>query len=214
MAAARQGAARERRIGLLGGTFDPIHNGHLRVARALRRRLGLHQVWLIPARTPPHKPRGVVAPARARLQMVRLAVRGDSHLRARDLELKRGGPSYTIQTVRALRRRYPGTRFLLLLGADAAAGIRTWHRYRQLLKLIDVVVFPRQSAPRPSRAALKRWGFPPEQARVVNVGAPSIAARGLRLRLRHGQSLKGLVPPRVAGYIARHRLYRQKKGVG
>jgi nicotinate-nucleotide adenylyltransferase len=214
MAAARQGGASERRIGLLGGTFDPIHYGHLRVARALRRRLRLQQVWLVPARTPPHKPGGAVAPARARLQMVRLAIRGDSHLRAQDLELKRAGPSYTIRTVRALQRRHAGTRFLLLLGADAAAGIRTWHQYRQLLQLIDVVVFPRRGAPRPSRASLERWGFPPGHARVTNVGAPPIAGRALRLRLRDGGSLKGLVPPRVVEYIARHRLYRPKKGVG
>jgi nicotinate-nucleotide adenylyltransferase len=214
MAAARQGGASERRIGLLGGTFDPIHNGHLRVARALRRRLRLQQVWLIPAGTPPHKPRGVIAPARARLQMVRLAVRGDAHLRARDLELKRVGPSYTIETVRALRRRHPGTRFLLLLGADAAAGIRTWHQYRELLGLIDVVVFPRRGAPRPTRAALEQWGFLPGHARVIDVGAPPIAARALRLRLRDGGSLKGLIPPRVADFIARHHLYRPKKGVG
>jgi nicotinate-nucleotide adenylyltransferase len=180
----------------------------------VRRRLRLQQVWLVPAGTPPHKPRGVIAPARARLRMVRLAVRGDAHLRARDLELKRGGPSYTIQTVRALQRRYPSTRFLLLLGADAAAGIRTWRQYRQLLRLIDVVVFPRRGAPRPSRAALERWGFPPGHARVVNVGAPPIAARALRLRLRDGGSLKGFVPPQVADYIARYRLYRPKKGVG
>lgn len=139
--------------------------------------------------------------------MVRLAVQGDRRLRALDLEVRRRGPSYTLTTVRALQRRHPGVHFVLLLGADAARPIRTWHRYRELLTRIEVVVFTRSAVARPTRAALARAGFVPDRLRVVKIDTPPIAARSLRARLGAGGSLRGLVPPRVAAYIKRHRLY-------
>lgn len=196
-----------KRIGILGGTFDPFHYGHLHAARALRRATGLDEVWLVPAGVPPHKSHGAQAAARQRLAMVRLAVQGQRHLRALDLEVRRRGPSYTLTTVRALQRRHPGVHFVLLLGADAARSIRTWHRFRELLARIDVVVFTRRGVARPTPAALARAGFRLERLRVVRVDAPPIAARTLRARLRAGASLRGLVPPCVATYIKQHQLY-------
>ncbi len=199
---------RVRRIGLFGGTFDPIHAGHVRAARALRRAARLNQVWVIPVNVPPHKARGPDAPAADRLRMVRLALRQDPALRPLDIEVKRRGPSYTLLTVRALQRRHPGVQFLLLLGADAARSIRRWYRYRELLARIDVIVFTRAGMPRPSRAALVRRGFLDQRLRIVEINAPPIAARALRARLRAGRSVRGFVPWRVRSYIARHGLYR------
>ncbi len=198
---------RAERIGLFGGTFDPIHNGHLRAVRALRRAARLDEVWVIPVRIPPHRATPPVASAAARLQMVRLALQDVRQVRACDIEVARGGRSYTVQTVRHLQRRYPAVTFVLLLGADAALPIRTWHRYRELLRRIEVVVFPRRTAPAVSAAALVSRGFLPERLRIVGIDAPAIAARAVRARLRAGESVRGLIPPRVEAYIRKRNLY-------
>jgi len=199
---------RAKRIGLFGGTFDPIHYGHVRAVRALRRAARLDEVWVIPVRIPPHRASPPAASAAERLQMVRLALQGSRGVRACGVEVERPGPSYTVRTVRQLQRQYPAVSLVLLLGADAALPIRTWHRFRELLRRIDVVVFPRRSAPAVSFDALVRRGFVPERLQIVRIEAPAIAARTVRAQLRAGGSVRGLIPPRVEAYIRRRNLYR------
>jgi nicotinate-nucleotide adenylyltransferase len=182
-------------IGLLGGSFDPVHVGHLALAVNARAALGLEEVWLIPARTPPHKRGRRLTDARHRLAMLRRAVRGLPGLRVCTIELERPGPSYTVETVRALRRAQPG-RYVLLVGADMALDLPRWREARALLRMVEVA-----AAPRPG------WTLPP---RVRRIPAPSldVSSREIRARAKRGLPITFLVTPEVERYILRHGLYR------
>ena len=139
---------RARRVGLLGGTFDPIHAGHLDVAEAARRALELDEVRLIPARVPPHRSAGALASADDRLAMVRLAIEGCAHLVASDLELRAPGPSYTSATLRELGRQgWRPTQLFFITGADAFAEIATWRDYPAVLDLAHFAVVSRPGLP-------------------------------------------------------------------
>jgi nicotinate-nucleotide adenylyltransferase len=144
--------------------------------------------------------------------MVRLAVAGEPGLEACDLEVERGGRSYTAETMDELGRRYPDRSFVLLLGYDAALGIGGWRDARRLLSSTPIVVFNRSGTTPPSSARLGRLGFDLERTRLIEIDSPSIAAHELRDRLRRRQPVDGLVPEAVADYIREHRLYRE--GVG
>src|SRR5437660_3251766 len=124
---------RSAEIGILGGTFDPVHNGHLAAAGQLLRVADLDQVWLMPNAMPPHRTASPVAGAQDRMRMVELAVAGQPALVPSRVEVDRGGVSYTIDTVRQLAHEFPGQRFALLLGSDAALQIRSWHDADALL---------------------------------------------------------------------------------
>jgi nicotinate-nucleotide adenylyltransferase len=192
--------------GILGGTFDPVHNGHLVAARQLREVAALGEVWLMPNAQPPHRtPPAAGAPDRMR--MVELAADALPGLRASALEVARGGVSYTIDTVRELARSYPARRFELLLGTDAALTIRRWHDAGSLLDEASFTIFNRpETVTTPD--ALYALGFPRQRTRLVHLDTPTIAAHEVRERLRQGLPIDGLVPPRVADYIRQHGLYR------
>src|SRR2546423_14558477 len=130
-------------IGILGGTFDPVHNGHLAAARQLRGVANLDQVWLMPNATPPHRTAAPVASAQDRMRMVELAVAGLDGLVPSRIEVDRGGISYTIDTIRQLARDLPGQRFALLLGADAALQIRSWRDPDALPDEANLILFKR-----------------------------------------------------------------------
>lgn len=212
-------------IALLGGTFDPVHYGHLRFAAEAREALGLREVRLVPAATPPH--RGAPdASAADRVAMLELAVREFPGLRVDTCELARGGPSYTVDTLAELRDAHPRTPIVVLLGADAFRGLTRWHRWRRLFALAHLVV-----APRPGNAPGER--LPPELARewstrvvtdatllrasnagaiyVQPITAQPIAATAIREALaklpRRDPSLARLLPPAVLAYIESKQLY-------
>lgn len=184
------------RIGVLGGSFDPIHHGHLIVAQALRERLELDEVRLIPAGEQPFKEGLHRAPAADRAAMVELAVAGEPGLVTDRCEVERPGPSYTVVTLRALGARYPDAELFLLVGSDAAAELPTWHQAEAIPSLVRVVPFRRAGG-----------GAPGE----VEVPAIDISSTDVRARVRAGRSIRFRVPEAVAGYIAHHRLYQDSE---
>jgi nicotinate-nucleotide adenylyltransferase len=193
-------------IGILGGTFDPVHNGHLAAARQLREVVGLDEVWLMPNATPPHRSAAPVASAIDRLRMVQLAVEGQPGLNPSSLELDRGGISYTIDTVRELARRFPGRPFAILLGSDAALQIRSWHDADALLGEARFVIFNRPETTLAPQT-LYELGFEPTRTQVVHLDTPAIAAHQVRDRLARGAPIDDLVPAAVADFIRSHHLY-------
>jgi nicotinate-nucleotide adenylyltransferase len=185
-------------IGLFGGSFDPIHHGHLLVAQAVMETLGLEQVRFVVAREQPFKHGRHAATAVERAEMVALAIEGDTRFAVERAELERPGPSYTVDTLRELRRREPGAEFALLVGADAASELPTWHEGAEVPRLARVVAFARPGAPAP--AGMHVW-------RTVAVPAIDISATAVRDRVRTGRPIRYWVPDAVASYIAAKRLY-------
>lgn len=210
------------RVGLLGGSFNPIHFGHLRSAEEVREALALDLVYFVPAASPPHKPGDGLAPAEHRLAMVRLATKGNRYFMVSDVEVRRAGRSYTIDTVRYFLStlRAPSTLFLLM-GADSFAELDTWKDCDELARLTSVVVHSRQAAegepPRPSLAMVKRFGYVQEADRYVHPGGQTlsfvattilpISATLIRDKLHRHLSVRYLMPGDVLDYIERHGLY-------
>jgi nicotinate-nucleotide adenylyltransferase len=188
-------------IGILGGTFDPIHLAHLRIAEEAREALALSRVLFVPAGDPPWK-HGLAAPFRDRLEMVRLATAPNAAFEASELEGARSGPSYTVDTLRELTRRLPGSRLWFILGADAFAGIASWHQAQALFGLAAFCVFARPGfeVSRPPVGC---------EVRVLRGTALEISASDIRARAARGASLRYLVPDAVIDYIEKHRLYRE-----
>lgn len=189
---------RAMRIGLLGGSFDPVHCGHLALAEAARDRLRLDRVLLVVAAGQPLKAGGAAAPAEDRYAMALLAVRGRPRLEVSDLELRRPAPSYTVDTLRELRRGLPpGTELILVLGADALADLPRWREVREVRRLARVV-----GCGRPGSA-------PPAGADgLIEAATPDVSSTEVRRRVAAGEGLEGLVPDDVAAYIRERGLYR------
>ena len=186
-------------IGLLGGSFDPIHHGHLLVAQAAVEALGLAELRFVPAREQPFKRGRHGAEAVDRARMVELAVAGEPRFRVERLELERPGPSYTVDTLRALRAREPGAAFTLLIVADAAAELELWREAAALPALARIVAFARAGAPAPRSALV---------AETITVPSLEISATAIRDRVAAGRSIRYWVPEAVAEYVAAHGLYR------
>lgn len=216
------------RIGLLGGTLDPIHVGHLDTAAGALRTLGLRGVYVLPARVPPHRPQQPVASVYHRFAMASLAVNGLDGLAASDIDLQSPGPSYTADTLSRFRKEsgLGPTQIFFITGADAFAEIETWHRYPQVLDLAHFVVVSRPGMPSESM----RERLPGLVSRMVTVGpgAPAdetvpriflvdirtsdVSSSGIRARLRRGESITTLVPAAVERHIVQHGLYAERGG--
>ena len=194
------------RLGVLGGTFDPMHNGHLATAEAAIECAELDEVVFVPTGTPPHRP-PAVATAAQRLEMSRLATAGDSRFAVSDVEVNRTGPSYTVDTLLALRNANPHAELFLILGWDAAALFRTWHRPDEVSALARIVVVPRPGRRPPTDQDLAGAGF--ERGRVIlcERGTPAISASDIRTAMREGRSVSDLVPLQVERYITNGHLY-------
>lgn len=185
-------------VGLYGGTFDPVHNGHLILARDALETLGIERVIFIPNVISPHKRHSTPAPPELRLEMVRAAIRSEPGLEVDDLELRRGrGPSFTIDTVTELSRARPDTRFCYFIGADNVPDLGTWHRINELRDLVEFVVLSRgeNDPPHPFRALRRRI---------------DISATEIRERVAKGLSIRYLVPESVRDLIERHQPYRRE----
>ena len=193
--------------GIMGGTFDPVHNGHLAAARQLRDVADLAEVWLMPNAMPPHRSAAPVASADDRLRMVQLAVDSQPGLVPSALEVDRGGISYTIETVRELGRAFPERPFAILLGSDVALQIRSWHDADALLNEARFVIFNRPETTLAPQT-LHELGFEPSRTRIVHLDTPAIAAHQVRDRLARGAPIDDLVPAAVAEYIRSHHLYQ------
>jgi nicotinate-nucleotide adenylyltransferase len=185
-------------IGLFGGSFDPVHHGHLVVGQVAAESLGLDSLRFVPAREQPFKQGSHGASPEQRVAMLELATAGARALAVERAELDRPGPSYTVDTLRAILAREPGVELILLLGADAAAELGAWREAAEIPRLARVVVFARAGVPVPASPLI---------AGTVQVPAIEISATEVRRRAREGRTLRYWVPDSVAEYVARHRLY-------
>ena len=198
------------RIGILGGTFDPIHVGHIAVAHVAMECARLDRVLFIPSATPPH--RGPAeADAAQRLEMSRLAIGGESRFEVSDVEVRRGGKSFTSDTVRELKSAYPDDELFLILGWDAARLFSTWHEPDRIRADASVIVIGRPGTPAPSAVDLRAAGLDPDRTVVCLGGTPDISGSELRESLAKGEPVGDCLPPAVERYIAEHGLYRDNR---
>lgn len=199
------------KVGLLGGSFNPIHVGHLVLAEAAREQLGLERVLLVPNSLPPHKAAETMAPAADRLRMVELAVADHPALEACDVELRREGASYSLHTVRGLLSEHPDWDVHFLIGADTLPELPTWYRIRELAELCKFVVANRPGespdcfdALRPALTAEQIAGM---RRRVIAIPPMGVSSTEIRRRVREGTSIRCLVPEAVRQYILEQGLY-------
>lgn len=204
------GRATLNRVGIMGGTFDPIHVGHLAVAEEAREALGLDRVLFVPAGQPPHKPAGSVTAVPDRVAMVALAIAGNPAFELSTLEIDREGPSFTVDTVEALARAHPGATLHLILSAETFAELPTWHEPDRLFATARMAVVPREGYPAPDPAWLAA-AFPGRDDRVDYLEGPrlGLSSTALRSRVAAGRSIRYLVPNVVEDYIVEHNLYRR-----
>lgn len=201
------------RIGLFGGSFDPVHVGHLMIAEHVREARELDRILFIPASTPPHKPGRRITSGAHRLEMLRRAVAGNPGFEVSDVELRREGKSYTILTVRELQAALPHDAHLcFIMGGDMVHELPTWYQAHQLVDLIDIVAVDRPGHTLGDLAALDA-AFGPERVRrlrALAVPFPQIdlSSTLIRRRARKGLSIRYLVPEAVRQYIDEHGLYR------
>lgn len=187
------------KIGILGGTFDPVHNGHMYLAEKICKRLSLDKLIFIPTYIPPHKKGAKVTQARHRYNMLKLAVSGSKIFKLSDMEIKRKGRSYSVETLRRLSRRYGRTaEFFFITGSDSLGELYKWKNLEEILKLCKFVV-------------VERPGFetrePPEGLIYIKVKAKDISATEIRNRIKTARRPAGLLPRMVERYIYRNKLY-------
>jgi nicotinate-nucleotide adenylyltransferase len=199
-----------RRLGILGGTFDPIHFGHLDAADAARAALTLDEVLFIPAHDPPHRPVDPRASAFHRFALVSLAIEGIDGYRVSDMELRRDGPSYTVTTLRALHHDgWPPSQLYFVLGADAFAEIQSWYAYPEVLDCANFVVISRPGAPTVGRDVRSDVEGRSGATGIYHVEARTrdVSSTTIRARLAAGESIDDLTPAAVARHIGAHQLY-------
>ena len=201
-----------QRIGILGGTFDPPHVGHLWLATPAADVMDLDRVIFMPASQPPHKRGRRVSPVVDRLLMTRLAIGGNDLFELSTLEVERDGPSYTVDSVEELLRSYDGAALFLIMSADSLAQIDSWHEPDRLLSLVEWVVGSRPGTPRPDPEQLGRR-FGPFSARIHLLGGPSldVSATEIRRRVAAGRTIRYLVPQAVEELIVERGLYRRTR---
>jgi nicotinate-nucleotide adenylyltransferase len=198
---------------LFGGSFDPIHHGHLIVSRFVAEQLDIPRVVLVPSARPPHKPDRCLAPAAERLAMCRLAVAGDPQFEVSDWEISQPGPNYTLHTVEHYRSvSSAGTELHWLVGMDSLRELSTWYEAGKLVERCTIVSTARPGFPRPAAAELAA-GFVPAQVEkllqhIVEGPRVDIAGTDIRARVRAGLSIRYLVPEPVLRYVEEHALYR------
>ncbi|MHB8844596.1 MAG: nicotinate-nucleotide adenylyltransferase [Nitrospirota bacterium] len=216
-----------QRLGILGGTFNPIHLGHLAAAEEVRDRLKLEKVLFIPSFIPPHKNDEVMPSAVQRQEMVRLAVKGNAHFSVSDIEIKRGGRSYTIDTIEALRQAHPGAELHFITGLDSFLEIGTWKEWERLLTLCSFVVLSREGHRFQDIAGLGFLDVPQQELMKLDAGEKNelvvtsgamrvslemipfldISSTDIRQRIRSGRSIKYHLPEAVEHYIIENKLY-------
>ena len=211
-------------IAVFGGSFNPIHFGHLRIAEEVREGLGPDKVIFIPAAAPPHKPDEPLSPAHSRLEMVELAIADNPGFEASNMEIRRGGLSFTIETVRELKKADPALKISLILGDDSFNGISTWCEYEALLEMVHLIVVPRPGygmkkigEALPVELARKFWYDASTGSYLNSFGTSvryfdttlmDISSSGIRAWIKEGGSVRYLLPEKVIEYIAEKGLYR------
>lgn len=201
------------RLGVFGGTFDPVHYGHLLLAECCREQCALDQVWFVPADVPPHKQQRTLTPGRQRVEMLELAIGGHPAFAVSRLELERGGVSYTVDTLRELHREDPSRELFLLLGADSLADLPDWREPRAICELATLAVVGRSGSAAADIAAAKArdsWQtLGPARLQAVDMPHIELSSSELRERAARGASLRYRTPRAVEKYIEAAHLYRE-----
>ncbi len=194
-------------VGIFGGSFNPPHTAHLIVAETVRDQFALESVWWIPSAQPPHKTSaGLAAPA-DRLAMTRLATEGHPAFRVLDLEIQRGGPSYTVETLRVLQERHPGVQFAFIIGSDSLRGFGTWRRPDEIVQRVPLIVYKRPGAT--ASVVAPRFA---NHVRFADAPLLEISGTEVRARRRRGRSIRYVVPDPVRAYIEEQGLYVAEPG--
>jgi nicotinate-nucleotide adenylyltransferase len=196
-----------RRVAVLGGTFDPVHLGHIAIVTAARELIGAGESWLVPARVPALREEPI-APAQLRLAMLEAAVRDIRGVVVLDVELRRRGVSHTIDTLEWMRLTHPDVEPWWILGADAARHIGEWHRSAELVAMIHIAVVQRAGTEPFDRDEAESLGLAPARTMVLDLTPPAVSASDVRRRIATGQSITGLVPSAVAHIVEASGLYR------
>lgn len=188
-----------KRIGILGGAFNPIHLGHLTAAQMIREQLKLDKVIFVPSNLAPHKKRKNVAPTGDRLAMVRLAIKDNPYFEVSDIEIKREGKSYSLETVSYFRDHFPrGTRFYFIIGSDLLPTLHTWKHVDEIQKIASFV-------------AVSRAGFKEKKSKIkvklITIPGPQTSSSDVRRRIMSGKTVKYLVPDNVLNYIDQKKLF-------
>jgi len=191
-----------QRLGIFGGSFDPVHNAHVALARVALAELKLDELIWVPVGQPWQKKRHLT-PAADREAMVRLAIEGEPRFVLSRIELERNGPSYTIDTVRALKAERPDAQWYLVIGQDQYAGFHTWHGWQELLGLVTLAIADRPDANHSVDPQVLAHAHA-----AVTLPKMDVSSTDIRERVTGGEGIVDLVPPAVARYIARHHLYR------
>lgn len=187
------------RIGILGGTFDPIHLGHLYLARKVLSKLSLKKIIFIPTHLPPHKKGVKIIAARHRYNMVKLAIANNKNFKASDIEIKRRGRSYSVKTLRQLRKKHgPSVELFFITGSDSLRELSKWRDLKEILRLCKFVIVRRP------RFAVKKTS---RHFTILNINAKDISSTDVRNRLKKGRSVKRLIPAKIRRYIEKYKLY-------
>lgn len=198
------------KIAIFGGTFDPPHKGHLNIAKAMLQQHSLDEIWFCPARYSPHKIGKECSPVSDRLKMVELAIEGNPKYKVVDFEIKRDGPSYTVDTLEELTKKYPQHDFYLILGDDGIPGFFNWRNPERIVQLSKLLIGSRLDKP--------NFDFPPEAnpnvVKAIKEGLTptplmGVSSTEIREKARQGKSLVDLVPQKVIDYLISHKLYSQ-----
>ncbi len=212
--AIRQGDGKPR-IGILGGSFDPIHIGHLLMAEYAREQLQLSEVRFIPAAISPLKQDKQPTDAKHRVEMIRLAIGGNSHFKLDERELRREGPSYTVDTLTDLKSEFPASELVFIMGADSLADLQAWREPERICQLAFLAIAARGGQPAPDVEQLRRY-LPQDQVagaaeHILNLPQLEISSTDLRARVLSGRTIRYQVPAAVEAYIAAAKLYTSPK---
>nr|WP_263325656.1 nicotinate-nucleotide adenylyltransferase [Neobacillus sp. Marseille-Q6967] len=186
-----------KKVGILGGTFDPPHNGHLMIANEVYDKLKLDEVWFMPNQEPPHKKKSERVENEDRLEMLNLAIEGNASFKIQTIELERKGPSFTVDTMKLLNTQYPDHEFYFIIGADMIEYLPKWHEIDELIKIVQFV-----GVERPEYS--QKTDYP---IIYVDIPAFDVSSSMIRKRVKEGRSVRYLLPDEVIGYIREKHLY-------
>ncbi len=206
----RMSERKPERIGVFGGSFDPVHMGHLTIAQDAVEQLELNRLIFVPAAVPPHKQGKTLVEGRHRLEMLQLATESNLSFEVSDMELQRGGISYTFDTMRQIQFEHPGEELFFIIGLDSLVELHLWRNIEPLLEMCTVVPFARggeDSAKIAQQIQLSNVWKTKLLERLIRIHEIEISASEIRMRLAEGLSIRYLVPPEVEMYIAEHHLY-------
>jgi len=201
------------RVGIFGGTFDPIHFGHLLLAEQCREQCQLDEVWFLPAKIPPHKQEKTLTNEKSRVDMIEFAIAGHSQFCVEKIELERESISYTVETLQALKQRDAGHEFFLLIGADSLLEFQTWREPDRIVELATLVAVNRDSAGSVEEESLRQSLGDEIFSRLELVKMPDIAISSseIRIRVHKGKSIRYMTPRAVETYIDQNTLYRENE---